>query len=156
MGISEYEDAKTIISDLYKGLIPNIPFLPGSISTQRITTAKKGEESPYRAKETEIAALFRALGFKIETQSLDKLEALKTGELRRKLSGVDQKISKLNRDYDKGLINEKSYDKKMLKLEELYESIADKYDDAFSVYKPKNYRNPMKLEFPSFPLGKKK
>ena len=47
-------------------------------------------------------------------------------------------------------------DKKMLKLEELYESIADKYDDAFSVYKPKNYRNPMKLEFPSFPLGKKK
>ena len=44
----------------------------------------------------------------------------------------------------------------MLKLEKLYEDIADKYDDAFSVYKPKNYKNPMKLEFPSFPLGKKK
>ena len=156
LGISEYEDAKTKIGDLYKGLIPNIPFLPGAYSTQRITTARKGEESAYRPKETEIAALFRALGFKVETQSLDKLEALKTGELRRKLSGVDQKITKLNREYDKGLINEKSYDKKMLKLEELYESIADKYDDAFSVYKPKNYKNPMKLELPSFPLGKKK
>ena len=92
--------------------------------------------------------------WKAEILSLRR--ASKYWELRRKLSGVDQKISKLNRDYDKGLINEKSYDKKMLKLEELYESIADKYDDAFSVYKPKNYRNPMKLEFPSFPLGKKK
>ena len=156
LGISEYEDAKTKVSDLYKGLIPNIPFLPGSYSTQRITTARKGEESAYRPKETEIAALFRALGFKVETQSLDKLEALKTGELRRKLSGVNQKITKLNREYDKGLINEKTYDKRMLKLEKLYEDIADKYDDAFSVYKPENYKNPMKLEFPSFPLGKKK
>ena len=156
LGISEYEDAKTKLTDLYKGLIPNIPFLPGAYSTQRITTAKKGQESSYKVKESELAALFRALGFKFETQSIDKLEALKTGELRRKLFGVDQKITKLNREYDKGLINEKTYDKKMLKLEELYGSIADKYDDAFSVYKPKNYRNPMKLEFPSFPLGKKK
>ena len=156
LGISEYEDAKTKVTDLYKGLIPNIPFLPGSYSTQRITTARKGEESAYRPKETEIAALFRALGFKVETQSLDKLEALKTGELRRKLSGVNQKITKLNREYDKGLINEKTYDKRMLKLEKLYEDIADKYDDAFSVYKPENYKNPMKLEFPSFPLSKKK
>ena len=156
LGISEYEDAKTKLTDLYKGLIPNIPFLPGAYSTQRITTAKKGEESAYRVKESELAALFRALGFKFETQSIDKLEALKTGELRRKLFGVDQKITKLNREYDKGLINEKTYDKRMLKLEKLYEDIADKYDDAFSVYKPKNYKNPMKLEFPSFPLGKKK
>ena len=45
---------------------------------------------------------------------------------------------------------------KKLMIKELYEDIADKYDDAFSVYKPKNYKNPMKLEFPSFPLGKKK
>ena len=156
LGISEYEDAKTKVTDLYKGLIPNIPFLPGGFSTQRITTARKGEESAYRVKETELEALFRALGFKIETQSIDKLEALKTGELRRKLSGVDQKINKLNREYDKGLINEKTYDKKMLKLEDLYEKIADKYDDAFSVYKPENYKNPMKLEFPSLNLNKKK
>ena len=156
LGISEYEDAKTKLRDLYKGLIPNIPFLPGAYSTQRITTAKKGEESPYKVKESELAALFRALGFKFETQSIEKLEALKSGELRRKLSGVNQKVNALNREYDKGLINENTYDKKMLKLENLYEKIADKYDDAFSVYKPENYKNPMKLQFPSFPPGKNK
>ena len=74
--------------DLIQDLTPNIPFLPGSYSTQRIDTARKGDESAYITKETEIGALFRALGFKVETKSIDKLQALKAGELRRKLNAA--------------------------------------------------------------------
>ena len=76
LGVSDYEDSKIKGRQLFQGLLPNIPFLPGSFATQRIQAARKGEPSPFRVKETELSALFRALGFKFETQSIEKLEAL--------------------------------------------------------------------------------
>ena len=86
-------------------------------------------ESPYRAKETDLSALFNALSFKVQTKSIEKLEALKAGELRRKLNGVKQQIQDLNNKLNKGLIIEKNIKSTIDNLEKLIEKIASKYDD---------------------------
>ena len=150
LGINDYEDLKVKSTDLFNSLLPNIPFFPGSYSTQRIQSARRGEESAYRSKETELGALFNALGFKVQTKSIEKLEALKAGELRRKLKGAQQQIQDLNNKLTKGLITEKKYYKELAKEEKLIEKIASKYDDIFSVFKSVNYRQPLRIdEIPS-------
>ena len=79
LGINDYEDLKVKGKDLIQDLTPNIPFLPGSYATQRIDTARKGQaESPYRAKETEIGALFRSLGFKNRNKIYRKIRSIKS------------------------------------------------------------------------------
>ena len=151
LGINDFEDLKVKGKDLIQDLTPNIPFLPGSYATQRIDTARKGQaESPYRAKETEIGALFRSLGFKIETKSIEKLEALKAGELNRKLRGIREQIQDQVNKLNRGLITEEQFDKKINKLTNLIEKTAEKYDEAFSVYKVENYKQPVRIdEIPS-------
>jgi len=146
LGINDFEDAKVKVKDLFQDLIPNIPFLPGSYSTQRIDSARKGKESPYRSKETELEALFRSLGFKLETKSIDKLETLKAAELNRKIKPIRDNIQDLNNNLYKGLINEEQYEKKLKYQEDLLEKIVSKYDEAFSVYKPKNYKQPIRID----------
>ena len=94
--------------------------------------------------------MFNALGFKVQTKSIEKLEALKAGELRRKLKGAQQQIQDLNNKLTKGLITEKKYYKELAKEEKLIEKIASKYDDIFSVFKSVNYRQPLRIdEIPS-------
>ena len=151
LGINDYEDLKVKGKDLIQDLTPNIPFLPGSYATQRIDTARKGQaESPYRAKETELGALFRSLGFKIETKSIEKLEALKAGELNRKLRGIREQIQDQINKLNRGLITEEQFDRKIDKLNNLIEKTAEKYDEAFSVYKVENYKQPVRIdEIPS-------
>ena len=146
LGINDFEDLKIKGKDLLQDLTPNIPFLPGSYSTQRIDTARKGDESAYRTKETELSALFRALGFKIETKSIDKLQALKAGELRRKLAAARQQIQDLVNKLNRGLITSEQYEKRVAKVDALITKIADKYDDAFSVYKVENYKQPIRID----------
>ena len=146
LGINDFEDLKVKGKDLIQDLTPNIPFLPGSFSTQRIDTARKGDESPYRTKETEIGALFRALGFKVETKSIDKLQALKAGELRRKLNAARQQIQDLVNKLNRGLITQEQYEKNVDKIDALITKIADKYDAAFSVYKIENYKQPIRID----------
>ena len=145
LGVSDYEDSKVKGQELFQSLLPNIPFLPGSFSTQRIQTARKGEASPFREKETELSALFRALGFKFETQSIDKLENLKAGEINRKLKAYQEQATDLQRKYQRGLINEQTFEKKLLVIQNKAEKLADKYEDIFSVYKPEDYKQPLKL-----------
>ena len=146
LGINDWEDAKVKGKDLFQDLIPNIPFLPGSYATQRIDSARKGEESPYRAKETELEALFRSVGFKLETKSIEKLETLKAAELNRKIKPIRENIQDLNNKLYKGLISEKQYEKKLKYQEDLLEKVVDKYDQAFSVYKLKNYKQPIRID----------
>ena len=146
LGINDYEDLKVIGKDLLQDLTPNIPFLPGSYSTQRIDSARKGQESPYRTKETEITALLRSLGLKVETKSIDKLTAIKAGELRRKIKPIRENIADLNNDLYKGLISEEQYQKKLKYQEDLLLKIVDKYNEAFSVYKIKNYKQPIRID----------
>jgi len=146
LGINDWEDAKVKGKDLFQDLIPNIPFLPGSYATQRIDSARKGEESPYRAKETELEALFRSVGFKLETKSIEKLETLKAAELNRKIKPIRENIQDLNNRLNKGLLSEEQYEKKLKYQEDLLEKVVDKYDQAFSVYKLKNYKQPIRID----------
>jgi len=146
LGINDFEDLKVKGKDLFQDLTPNIPFLPGSYSTQRIDTARKGNESAYRTKETELGALFRALGFKVETKSIAKLQALKAGELRRKLSAARQQIQNQVNKLNRGLITQEQYEKNVDKIDALITKIADKYDAAFSVYKIENYKQPIRID----------
>ena len=146
LGYSDYEDVKVKGADLISSLTPNIPFFPGSYATQRIDTARKGKESPYRSKETELEALFRSLGFKIETKSIDKLKALKAAELRRKIKPIRENINDLNNELYKGLINREQYEKKLKYEKDLLKKTVSKYRDAFSVYEPKNYKQPIRID----------
>jgi len=142
LGYNDFENLKIIGKDLLQDLTPNIPFLPGSYSTQRIDTARKGNESAYRTKETELGALFRALGFKIETKSIEKLQALKAGELRRKLKALREQIQDEVNKLNRGLITQEQYEKSVDKIDALISKTADKYD----VYKIENYKQPIRID----------
>ena len=155
LGINDYEDLKIKTKDLIQDLTPNIPFFPGSYSTQRIQSARTGEDPAYRAKETELAALFRALGFKVEIKSIEKLEDLKDLELKRKLNAAREQIRDLNNKLIKGLITEEKYEKELTKREDLIDNLADKYEDIFSVYKVKDYRQPLRIDEIPSEAGKK-
>ena len=144
--IDSLSNLKVIGRDLIRDLTPNIPFFPGSYSTQRIDTARKGDESAYRTKETEIGALVRSLGFKFEVKSIEKLQALKAGELRRKLKALREQIQDLVNKLNRGLITQEQYEKSVDKIDVLISKTADKYDDAFSVYKIENYKQPIRID----------
>ena len=146
LGINDWEDAKVKGKDLFQDLIPNIPFLPGSYSTQRIDSARKGKESPYRAKETELEALFRSVGFKLETKSIGKLKTLKAAELNRKIKPIRENIRDINNDLYKGLISKEQYTKKLKYQKDLLRKIVSKYKTAFSVYEEKNYKQPIRID----------
>jgi hypothetical protein len=146
LGINDWEDVKVKGGDLLQDLTPNIPFFPGSYSTQRIDSARKGKESPYRAKETELEALFRSVGFKLETKSIDKLKTLKAAELNRKIKPIRENIRDLNNDLYKGLIDKEQYKKKLQYQKNLLKKIVSKYRTAFSVYEEKNYKQPIRID----------
>ena len=146
LGINDWEDVKVKGGDLLQDLTPNIPFFPGSYSTQRIDSARKGKESPYRAKETELEALFRSVGFKIETKSIDKLKTLKAAELNRKIKPIRENIRDLNNDLYKGLIDKEQYKKKLQYQKNLLKKIVGKYRTAFSIYEEKNYKQPIRID----------
>jgi len=146
LGINDWEDAKVKGKDLFQDLIPNIPFLPGSYSTQRIDSARKGKESPYRAKETELEALFRSVGFKLETKSIGKLKTLKAAELNRKIKPIRENIRDINNDLYKGLISKEQYTKKLKYQKNLLRKIVSKYKTAFSIYEEKNYKQPIRID----------
>jgi len=146
LGINDWEDLKVKVGDLIQDLTPNIPFFPGSYSTQRIDSARKGKESPYRAKETELEALFRSVGFKLETKSIDKLKTLKAAELNRKIKPIRENIRDLNNDLYKGLIDKEQYKKKLQYQKNLLKKIVGKYRTAFSIYEEKNYKQPIRID----------
>ena len=75
-----------------------------------------------------------------------KLTALKAGELRRKIKPIRENVADLNNDLNRGLINEKQYEKKLKYQEDLLLKIVDKYNEAFSVYKIKNYKQPIRID----------
>ena len=51
-------------------------------------------------------------------------------------------VNKLKR----GLITQEQYEKRVDKVDALITKIADKYDDAFSVYKVENYKQPIRID----------
>ena len=118
---------KTILSKL----IPNIPLVPGSHSSKKIESTRKGMESPFRPDQTEFVSIAQSLGFKIEKAQMDKLTAGKAFELKRKIKGYKEQISVLRSRYIKGLINEETYEEKATKIGTKIEELAKKYQIKF-------------------------
>ena len=118
---------KTILSKL----IPNIPLIPGGLSTKKIESTRKGMESPFRPDQTEFVSIAQSLGFKIEKAQMDKLTAGKAFELKRKIKGYKEQISVLRSRYIKGLISEETYEEKATKIGNKIQELAEKYQVKF-------------------------
>jgi len=99
------EDLPIRLNAILDKLTPNIPFLPGSYSSQKLEQTRKGLESPFATEQNELFTLAQTLGFKIEKADLNKLKTGKVYELKRKLKGFEEQINKYRNDYRKGLIN---------------------------------------------------
>ena len=127
------EDWKIRLNTIKDKLIPNIPFLPGSYSSQTLETARKGLKSPFRVEGTELTALTRALGFKVERADIKTLKAGKVFELKRKIDGFREQINLVRSDYRKGLVNKENAKEKINKIANKIRVEAAKYKIYFKL-----------------------
>ena len=137
------EDFKVRWDTFTDKLIPNIPFLPGSYSSKRLETARKGLDSPYRASQSEFAALANTLGFKIQYADLKKLKAGKVLELKRKIQGFKEQINIIRNEYRRGLVNKDSAKEKIKVLANKIREQAAKYDVYFDTADSANMKEPL-------------
>ena len=110
---------------------PNFPFFPGSYTTQRMETAQRGVESPFRVPESEFMALVRGLGFKFNVADLDVLTATKSLEMQRRIKAEEQQLRVLGnklRDFE---ITVDEFEKESEKLIKEIMRIADRYGVKF-------------------------
>ena len=125
------EDWKVRLDTLKDKLIPNIPFLPGSYSSKKLESARKGLDSPFRPDQSEFAALANTLGFKIEYANLDTLKTGKVFELKRKIDGFKEQMNVIRNNYRKGLINKETAQMKIEKIANKIRNEAAKYEVYF-------------------------
>ena len=112
-------------------ITPNIPFLPGSYSSEKLEKTRKGLKSPFVPQQSELVALMQTLGFKIERAELDKLKTGKVYELKRKLKGYEEQINLYRNDFRKGLINRETAKTKIDKVAKEMRTLAKKYGVEF-------------------------
>ena len=117
------EDIKVRLNTMFEKVIPNMPFLPGSYSSRKLESARKGLDSPFTAEQNELLTLINTLGFKFKRADIDKLKTSKTFELKRKIDGYKEQINIIRNKFRKGLINrenaETQIDKTAIKIREL-------------------------------------
>jgi len=140
------EDFGIRLDTVREKLVPNIPFVPGSYSTIRIERARSEMESPFRPKETELGALFNALGFKIERADLQKLRASKIIEMERKVKGYQEQITNFSKQYGSGLINKKTLEDKIDSRIEKIKELTEKYGLKISKQSEEGYREPFTVD----------
>ena len=125
------EDLPIRVNAVFDKLTPNIPFLPGSYSSEKLEKTRKGGESPFTPDQTELVSLMQTLGFKIEKADLDKLKTGKVYELKRKLKGFEEQINKYRNDYRTGLINRETAKKEIDSVAKKMREISEKYGVYF-------------------------
>ena len=125
------EDWNVKLKAIASKLIPNIPFVPGTYSTEKIKSTRLGMESGFRPDQTEFTALAQSLGFKIERADISKLTAGKVFELKREITGYKEQISELRKRYTKGLINQETFTTKAEAIAEKIKLVAAKYQVKF-------------------------
>jgi len=125
------EDWNVKLKAIASKLIPNIPFVPGTYSTEKIKSTRLGMESAFRPDQTEFTALAQSLGFKIERADISKLTAGKVFELKRKITGYKEQISVLRKRYTRGLINQETFTTKAEAIAEKIKLVAAKYQVKF-------------------------
>jgi len=125
------EDWNVKLKVIKDKLIPNVPFVPGTYSTTKIESTRKGMDSPFRPDQVELLSIAQSLGFKIEKADISKLKAGKVFELKRKITGYKEQISELRKEYIKGLINKETFTMKAEKIAEKIQAEANKYQIKF-------------------------
>tara|TARA_R100000900_G_scaffold146451_1_gene136422 strand:+ start:510 stop:4148 length:3639 start_codon:yes stop_codon:yes gene_type:complete len=135
------DDIPIRLNAIKEKLVPNIPFLPGSYSSQKLERTRKGIDSPFTPDQTEFVSLAQALGFKIERAELDKLTTSKVFELKRKLKGYEEQINLYRNKFRKGLMNRETATIKIDEVAKQMRDLADKYGVYFE---KANYPDPKK------------
>lgn len=133
LGVSVTEDFKIGLSKTLDNLTPNIPFVPGSYTTERMIRARKGMPSPYTTEQTEFGALMRGLGFKINEADIKTLSAKKALEMNKKINSIKKVMTVDINKYKSGLL---SYDDLIERTQDntnTIKNIADSYSKKFNL-----------------------
>ena len=125
------EDWGIRLSKAFSNITPNFPFFPGSYTTQRMEKAQRGVESPFRTPETELMALVKGLGFKLNVADLDVLTATKSLEMQRRIKAEEQQLRVLGNKLRDLEISEEEFEKKSEKIIQKIMKIADRYGVKF-------------------------
>ena len=125
------EDWGIRLGKAFSNITPNFPFFPGSYTTQRMERARKGVESPFRTPETELMALAKGLGLKLNIADLDVLTATKSLEMQRSIKSEEQKLRVLGTKLRDLEISEEEFEKKSEKIIQKIIKIADRYGVKF-------------------------
>ena len=125
------EDWGIRLGKAFSNITPNFPFFPGSYTTQRMEKAQRGVESPFKTPETELMALIKGLGFKLNVADLDVLTATKVLEMQRSIKSEEQKLRILGNKFRDREITESEFNKKSQKLIDEIVKIADRYGVKF-------------------------
>jgi len=134
------EDWAIRFSTLRDKLMPNIPFLPGSYSSQKLERTRKGMDSLFRPEQSELVSLAQALGFKIEKADIGRLSAGKAFELKRKLNGFKEQMNLQRKRLRDGLIKEEEAQMEIEKIANKMRELSEKYGvdfDTATYAKPK-------------------
>ncbi len=138
---------------IWSNLVPNFPFFPGSYSTRRIEEARTAPESAFKPKQTELVAILKSVGVKINQTNLDKLSAGKALEFKRRIKGFREQLRLQATKLNKGTIDQEEYLKreenileKMNKVSERYGQIFEKIGSA-DIREPKPITDQMKKLF---------
>jgi hypothetical protein len=92
---------------------------------------QRGVESPFRTPGTELSALVRGVGFKLNVADLDVLGATKSLELTKKLRTEKEQIQSLVSKLRNKQITETEFKIKAEKITKRMERIAEQYDIKF-------------------------
>ena len=131
LGAGAWEDTKVKGKAILDKLIPNIPFVPGTFSTEKIEASRTGMKTPFKADQEEILAIAQSFGFKIDKADINKLKTGKVFELKRKIKAYKEQISQLKREYIKGKINKEEFTMKANIIAERIKEEAAKYQIKF-------------------------
>ena len=131
LGAGAWEDTKVKGKAILDKLIPNIPFVPGTFSTEKIEASRKGMKTPFKSDVEEIVTISQSFGFKIDKADINKLKTGKVFELKRKIKAYKEQISQLRREYIKGKINKEEFTMKANIIAERMKEEAAKYQIKF-------------------------
>ena len=131
LGGSGVSDWRIRINKAFENITPNFPFFPGSYTTQNMEKAQRGVESPFRVPETELFALIKGMGLKINIADLNVLGAVKSLELSRKIKSEEEQIQVLSSRLRNRDINEKEFELKVDKIIKRIQEIGERYSIKF-------------------------
>ena len=132
-GISDFDDIKVRAKAISQRIVPNFPFVPGSYSTKRIERARKGKETSFRAKETELIAFFNAIGIKYLKTNIKKLRTVKGFEFKAKVRGVREQLKNEANKFRDGQISREEYHINTQEIKDNFYEIRDSYKKALGM-----------------------